>query len=142
MGGIVGNGLLAMDPEKVKAISDWDRPTTMTELRAFLGMCNFLRRWFEHYAEQSKPLNDLLKKGKNIIKDWGPPQTQAFLTLKAAFIAQPILRMPNFSKPFILHTNACDHSLGGVLLQETQAHLLLVHYHSRGFNSAEMNYTV
>ena len=131
-----------MDPEKVKAISDWDRPTTMTELRAFLGMCNFLRRWFEHYAEQSKPLNDLLKKGKNIIKDWGPPQTQAFLTLKAAFIAQPILRMPNFSKPFILHTDACDHSLGGVLLQETQAHLLPVHYHSRGFNSAEMNYTV
>ena len=48
VGGIVGNGLLAMDPNKVRAIDDWERPTTTTEMRAFLDMCNFLRRWYEH----------------------------------------------------------------------------------------------
>ena len=62
VGGIVGNGFLAMDPDKVSAIDGWEQPTTTTEMRGFLGMCNFLRRWYQHYAEDCYPLNQLLKK--------------------------------------------------------------------------------
>ena len=142
VGGIVGNGLLAMDPEKVDTIIKWERPTTTTELRAFLGMCNFLRRWYQGYAEDSRPLNALLKKGKQVVRDWTNVQTEAFERLKKSFRTNPILRMPDFNKPFVIHTDSCDHSLGGVLLQETDDHLLPIAYHSRAFNSAEMNYSV
>ena len=142
MGGIVGNGLLAMDPDKVKAIDTWERPTTTTELRGFLGMCNFLRRWYEKYAEDAYILNRLLKKGAQVVRDWDDKCQNAFDDIKLAFKTNPILRLPDFDKPFILHTDSCDHSLGGALLQAHGEHLLPCAYHSRSFNGAEMNYNV
>ena len=142
VGGIVGNGLLAMDPNKVKAIDTWERPTTTTELRGFLGMCNFLRRWYEKYVEDAYVLNRLLKKGAQVVRDWDDKCQNAFDNIKLAFKTNPILRLPDFDKPFILHTDSCDHSLGGALLQAHGEHLLPCAYHSRSFNGAEMNYNV
>ena len=143
VGGIVGNGFLAMDPDKIAAIDTWEQPTTTTELRGFLGMCNFLRRWYQHYAEDSSKLNQLLKKNAQVVKDWDESHTFAFNRIKAAFKTNPILRLPDFSKPFILHTDSCDHSIGGALLQHQEGdHLLPVAYHSRSMNSSEINYPV
>ena len=62
VGGIVGQGFLEMDPDKVATIDTWEQPTTTTELRGFLGMCNFLRHWYQHYVEDASTLNQLLKK--------------------------------------------------------------------------------
>ena len=142
VGGIVGNGFLAMDPDKVAAIDSWERPTTTTELRGFLGMCNFLRRWYEKYAEDAYILNRLLKKGAQVVRDWNESCQDAFDRIKTAFKTNPILRLPDFDKPFYLHTDSCDHSLGGALLQMHDDHLLPCAYHSRSFNGAEMNYNV
>ena len=142
VGGIVGNGFLAMDPDKVAAIDSWERPTTTTELRGFLGMCNFLRRWYEKYAEDAYILNRLLKKGAQVVRDWNDNCQDAFDRIKTAFKTNPILRLPDFDKPFYLHTDSCDHSLGGALLQMHDDHLLPCAYHSRSFNGAEMNYNV
>ena len=142
VGGIVGNGFLAMDPDKVAAIDTWERPTTTTELRGFLGMCNFLRRWYEKYAEDAYILNRLLKKGAQVVRDWNEDCQNAFDRIKTAFKTNPILRLPDFDKPFYLHTDSCDHSLGGALLQMHDTHLLPCAYHSRSFNGAEMNYNV
>ena len=142
VGGIVGNDLLAMDPEKVESIDLWEQPTTTTELRGFLGMCNFLRRWYQHYAEDSKVLNRLLKKGAQVVRDWDSTHTFAFNRIKDAFKTNPILRLPDFDKPFVLHTDSCDHSIGGALLQAHDGHLLPVAYHSRSMNDAEFKYPV
>ena len=138
----MGNGFLAMDPDKIKAIDDWEQPTTTTELRGFLGMCNFLRRWYQDYAEDSCLLNQLLKKGAQVVRDWTPEHTKVFEKIKSAFKRNPILRLPDFDKAFIMHTDSCDHSIGGALLQEYDEHLLPCAYHSRSMNSAEINYPV
>ena len=142
VGGIVGQGFLAMDPDKVRAIDTWEQPTTTTELRGFLGMCNFLRRWYQHYAEDAATLNQLLKKGAQVVRDWTGAHDEAFIRIKNAFKSNPILRLPNFDKAFILHTDSCDHSIGAALLQDHDGHLLPCAYHSRSMNTAEMNYPV
>ena len=76
------------------------------------------------------------------MKEIGGRNTAAFERLKTVFKTNPVLRMPDFEKPFVVHTDSCDHSLGGVLLQDHDGHLLPVSYHSRSFTSAEMNYDV
>ena len=142
VGGIVGQGFLAMDPDKVVAIDTWEQPTTTTEMRGFLGMCNFLRRWYQHYAEDASTLNQLLKKGAQVVRDWNGDHSKAFERIKLAFKTNPILRLPDFDKAFVLHTDSCDHSIGAALLQEHDGHLLPCAYHSRSMNDAEMNYPV
>ena len=111
----MGNGFLAMDPDKIKAINTWEQPTTTTELRFFLGMCNFLRRWYQYYAEDAHLLNKLLKKNAQVVRDWDDTHSKAFERIKSSFKTNPILRLPDFTKPFILHTDSCDHSIGGAL---------------------------
>ena len=64
LGHIVGKGKLCMDPAKIKAILEWEPPTKVTELRAFLGLVNYYRRFIKSYSAIAAPLTDLLKKGK------------------------------------------------------------------------------
>jgi hypothetical protein len=145
-GGIVGNGVLAMDPVKIKAVDDWCQPETITELRAFLGMANYLKVWIRNYSESSGVLTNLLKKGMCVRKDWGEEHTAAFLTLKAAFKSYPILRLPDFGKQFYLVTDSCDHAIGGAVCQmyehEGRKTLMPVAYHSRKMSKHEVNYSV
>ena len=147
VGGIVGNGLLAMDPAKVESVAAWEQPTTVTELKSFLGMTNYLKQWYNEYSNRSAVLTDLLKKGKSVSVDWNDDCTKAFLELKAGFAKYPILRLPQFDKPFYLITDSCDHAIGGALLQmyecaDGSKQLLPVAYHSRTMNGAERNYPV
>ena len=151
MGSILGNGVIAMDPIKVEAIDNWVVPKTHTDLRSFLGMANYLKTWYKDYSEQSAVLTQLLKKGRSVEQGWGPEQQKAFETLKQGFKRYPILRLPDFTKPFVVLTDACDVSLGGVCAQEYECQnhkgemvkmLLPVAYHSRTFNKHEVNYPV
>ena len=89
-GGIVGNGILAMDPIKIKAICDWEQPTDVTTLRSFLGLANYLKGWYKNYSDQAGILTNLLKKGQCVRKDWGPEHTAAFCALKDGFKQYPI----------------------------------------------------
>ena len=150
-GGVVGNGVLAMDPIKVKSIDDWVQPVNITELRAFLGMANYLKMWFKNYSDYSGVLTNLLKKGKCVSKDWGPEHTAAFEHLKAGFKSYPILRLPDFEKQFFLLTDSCATAIGGCVAQEYEFRdendevkkvLLPVAYHSRKMSKHEVNYSV
>ena len=78
-------------------------------------MVNFYRRFIPIIAEIAAPLNELMKKGAKFT--WGENQQKAFNTLKEAIITPPVLRMPDFSKPFILQTDASSVALGAVLSQ-------------------------
>ena len=71
-GGIVGNGVLAMNPDKIEAIRAWTTPSDATELRAFIGTTNYLKQFYNNYSDVSRVLTALLKKGKSVGKDWGP----------------------------------------------------------------------
>jgi len=106
---------VATEPSKVKAVSDWPIPQNVRDLRGFLGLTGYYRRFIQHYAMISRPLTNLLKKGVQF--QWTPAH-EAFSLLKAALIQAPVLAVPDFQKPFVVETDACDLGIGAVLMQE------------------------
>ena len=105
-----------MDEAKVKAIQEWEPPTKVTELRSFLGLVNYYRRFIMGYSAIASPLTDLLKKNKAWM--WDEKCQAAFESLKKAVMEEPVLRLPDVTMPFELHTDASDFAIGGVLMQD------------------------
>jgi hypothetical protein len=141
LGHIVSRQGVKPDPGKVKALQDWPVPQTVHELRSFMGLANYFRRFVRGFSRTAVPLTNLLNsKGKLV--DWGPEQDIAFQQLKAALASAPVLRVADPRRPFLLNCDASDHAIGGVLLQEFAGALHPIAFHSRKLNSAERNYTV
>lgn len=113
---MISSAGVSTNPEKVKIITNWPPPPSVKELRSFLGMAGYYRKFVRHFALLSKPLTNLLKKGEQYI--WTSAHQELFEALKQALITSPVLALPNFSKPFILETDASDKGIGAVLQQE------------------------
>jgi hypothetical protein len=142
LGHVVGRHGVRADPQKTVAVTQFPQPRTVSELRSFLGMANYFRRFVRHYSSIVAPLNALLAgKGKNAPltpEQWTPECEVAFSRVKQALTSPETLAMPDFSKPFVVTTDASDLGLGAVLEQDGRP----VAYESRKFNAAELNYTV
>jgi hypothetical protein len=108
----------ATDPKKIAAIAAWKSPESVTQLRSFLGLSGYYRRFIKGYSIICRPLHDLLKKGNY---NWLPSHEQAFQDLKVALTTAPVLALPNFSEPFVLETDASGTGLGAVLMQHGKA---------------------
>ena len=134
LGHIIGGGRIKMDPKKIQAIGSWQAPRNVSELRSFLGLANYYRRFIKGYSEVASPLTDLLKKDKKW--DWKGSCNEAFERLKEAVMSEPVLALPDIHKPFEVETDASDFALGGVLLQEGHP----VAFESRKLNGAERKY--
>nr|CAD1840974.1 unnamed protein product [Ananas comosus var. bracteatus] len=98
LGHWIGRGQLHMDQQKVRAICEWEAPSTVSELRSFLGLVNYYRRFIAGYSARAAPLTDLLKKTQSW--DWTPRCAEAFEDLKRAVTEDPVLRLPDCSRPF------------------------------------------
>jgi hypothetical protein len=116
LGYFIENGKVSMDLSKVSGIAEWPPPTNVSQLRSFLGFCNFYHRFIEHYADKCQYLNLLLKKTQSWI--WNAEQHAAFETLKAAFLAESVLLIPDLSKRFKIEADASLYATGAVLHQE------------------------
>lgn len=104
-----------VDNRKIEAMQSWPPPKTVTELRAFLGLTSYYRKFVRNYGVIATPLIDLLKKGNF---GWNPKANVAFETLKTAMVIMPILALPDFSNKFIVETNAAsDYGIGAILSQ-------------------------
>ncbi len=127
-----------MDEGKVTAIRDWPIPTSVKELQCFLGFANFYRRFIQNYSSIASPLTNLLK------LSWTPSATEAFTTLKEAFISAPILIHPDPDKAFVVEDDASTTGVGAVLSQQqgTPTRLHPCAFFSRKLSPAEKNYDI
>lgn len=107
---------VSSDPAKITKVATWPTPTTSKDVRSFLGLAGYYRKFVRHFGIIARRLFNLLK--KNIPFIWTEETETAFQLLKQGLIEAPVLKLPNFSKPFMLDTNACDTGVGTVLQQE------------------------
>lgn len=139
LGHIIHNNTLTLSREKTEPIDNFPVPRNIKQLSRFLGMTAYYSRFIKNYSELTAPLNNLKKKGVPFV--WSPEQQSAFEKLKSALTTSPILMMPNFDLPFVLHTDASRDSIGAVLSQRHNGTLLPVAYASRPTNIHERNYS-
>lgn len=136
LGHVISEHGIAPDPIKVKAIQDIPTPQTVKEVKSFLGLPSYYLRFIPNCSKIAQPLIHLLT--KNTKFSWGPEQNEAFIALKRALCNAPILIHPDFSKPFILQTDASTLGIGAVLSQIGPDNLEHpIAYASRSLNKAE-----
>lgn len=139
LGHQVSENGLQVDPEKTSAIHNLPVPKNIKQVKSFLGMAAFYAKFIHNFAELAAPLNNLKK--KHVAFKIGPEQQEAVNQIKQALTSSPVLRFPDFSKPFILQTDASGLCLGSVLLQEFSDGLHPIQYASRRLNDAEKKYS-
>ncbi|KAL1544617.1 hypothetical protein AAHA92_21443 [Salvia divinorum] len=124
LGHIVSFDGVRMDPSKVSAVLRWPTPTSLKGVRGFLGLTGYYRRFIRDYGKIAAPLTALLKKPTEDSRKkywaWPIDAEQAFSDLKAALTSAPLLRMPDFTKEFVIECDASGRGLGAVLMQERQ----------------------
>ena len=136
LGVILGEGVTRMDPVKTKGIRDWPTPTSIKDIRSFLGFCNFYRPFIKGFSEIARPLNELTR--KDVPWSWGTPQQQAFTNLKRRVTSEPILTHPDPTKQYVLEVDASGYALGAVLSQKgDDSKLHPISYYSRTLTAAE-----
>uniref|UniRef100_A0A0A8ZHA2 Reverse transcriptase domain-containing protein n=1 Tax=Arundo donax TaxID=35708 RepID=A0A0A8ZHA2_ARUDO len=116
LGHVISAQGVGTDPNKISAIVNWPTPTNVKELRSFLGLAGYYRKFVRHFAIISKPLTNLLK--KHCLFVWTADHEDAFQTLKSALCQAPVLALPDFSKQFCIETDASDIEVGAILLQD------------------------
>jgi hypothetical protein len=111
LGHVISPNGVATDEEKIQVVQMWPTPTSIKELRSFLGLAGYYRKFVRHFGILSKPLTNMLRKGQIFI--WTSVAEESF----QALISAPVLAMPNFALPFTVETDASDKGIGAVLLQ-------------------------
>jgi hypothetical protein len=132
---------LKPDPRKVEVLLRWEAPRTVHEIRQFMGLASYFRRFVPQFSAVARPIQALLGKGKRFI--WDEACQQAFEQLRKAIVSAPTLKIADFDNQFILSTDASDSTIGGCLEQYDSAGVLRpVAFFSRRLLPAEENYTV
>jgi hypothetical protein len=134
LGHIISNGGISVDPAKVKEIVEWSIPSIVTEVRSFLGVAGYYRRFIEGFSKIAKPMTSLLEKGREF--KWDSKCQDSFDQLKMRLMSPLVLVMPDLQKGFDIYCDACGQGLGCVLMQEGH----VIAYASRQLRKHELNY--
>jgi hypothetical protein len=115
LGHVISGDGLTTDPAKVQAILSWPQPKSVKDVRAFLGLAGYYRKFVRNFGIIAKPLHNLLR--KDVLFSWNQEHELAFQTLKTALSSAPCLALPDFSQPFHIETDASGIGVGAILLQ-------------------------
>ncbi|GJX27297.1 putative reverse transcriptase domain-containing protein [Tanacetum coccineum] len=135
LGHVIDSEGIHMDPAKIESIKDWTSPKSSTEIRQFLGLDEYYRRFIEGFSKIAKPMTKLTQ--KKVKFEWGDKQESAFQLLKQKLCSAPILALPEGSEDFIAYCDASKKGLGAVLIQREK----VISYASRQLEIHEKNYT-
>ena len=134
LGHVVSADGIYVDPQKVEAVANWEQPTTVTEVRSFLGLAGYYHRFIEGFSKIAGPLHCLTRKGVKF--EWTDKCEGSFQTLKEKLTLAPVLTLPEGNKGFEVYSDALYQGLGYVLMQ----HKKVVAYASRQLKKHELNY--
>nr|GEY39753.1 putative reverse transcriptase domain-containing protein [Tanacetum cinerariifolium] len=123
-GHVIDSQVIHVDPAKIKSVKDWASPKSPTEIRQFLGLVGYYRRFIEGFSKIAKPMTKLTQ--KKVKFEWGDKQEAAFQLLKQKLCSAPILALPEGSEDFIVYFDALNKGLGAVLMQREKAILELL----------------
>ncbi|GJV93725.1 putative nucleotidyltransferase, ribonuclease H [Tanacetum coccineum] len=135
LGHVIDSEGIHVDPAKIESIKDWTSPKSPTEIRQFLGLAGYYRRFIEGFSKIAKPMTKLTQ--KKVKFEWGDKQEAAFQLLKQKLCSAPILALPEGSEDFIAYCDASKKGLGVVLMQREK----VISYASRQLKIHEKNYT-
>ncbi|CAG9133440.1 unnamed protein product [Plutella xylostella] len=140
LGHVISDEGVKPNPDKIKAVAEFPIPESPKDIKSFLGLVSYYRRFIPDFSKTAKPLTSLLK--KEIPFEWKNEQQLAFDTLKEKLTTAPILAYPDFSKPFVLTCDASNVAVSAILSQGPIGKDLPIAYASRTLNKAESNYSV
>ncbi|GJY50123.1 putative reverse transcriptase domain-containing protein [Tanacetum coccineum] len=135
LGHVINSQGIHVDPAKIEAVKNWASPTTPTEVRQFLGLAGYYRRFIKDFSKIAKSLTELTQKNKKYI--WGEDQESAFQLLKQKLYEALILALPEGNDDFVVYCDASHQGLGAVLMQREK----VIAYASRQLKPNEENYT-
>ncbi|GKD16964.1 retrotransposon protein, putative, ty3-gypsy subclass [Tanacetum coccineum] len=135
LGHVINENDIHVDPGKIEAVKNWEAPRTPSEVRSFLGLAGYYRRFIENFSKIAKSLTILTQKNKKY--NWGEEQENAFQTLKDKLCNAPVLALPDRPKDFVVYCDASCLGLGYVLMQGGK----IITYASRQLKIHEKNYT-
>jgi hypothetical protein len=140
LGHVVDTNGIHMEPDKVKAIQEWPVPRNVHDIRSFLGLAGYYRKFVRSFSRLSSPLSELLQKDKPF--EWSPVQQQAFEHLKQAVASAPVLITPDEKLPYVMTTDASGYAIGATLSQDQGKGLQPIAFMSKKMLPAERNYPV
>ena len=131
---------ITMNSDKVKAIVDWPQLKNVKDVRSFLGLAGYYRRFVKDFSKIAAPMTELLK--KEVAFKWTKTENDAFDALKNAITSAPVLINPDPMKPYVVTTDASGFATGAILQQDHGHGLQPIAFMSHKMNSAERNYPV
>lgn len=141
LGYIIDNGGIKTDPEKVESIRNWPTPKNLKQVRGFLGLAGWYRRFINNFSSIVYPITEVLSTKKKF--SWTTEVQKSFQEIKNLLTSAPILVNPDFSKKFYLHCDASDYGIGAVLVQlDDNGEEKPIAFMSKKLNTAQRNYSV
>ena len=140
LGHIVSTEGISTDPTKTEWVKEWPTPCKLTDVRSFLGLCSYYRKFIADFAHVAEPLLWLTRKNMKFL--WTDECCRAFEELKRKLTTAPVLAYPEFNIPFVLDTDASDIGIGAVLSQVHDGKERVIAYASRTLSKAEWRYSV
>ena len=141
LGHILSKDGIAVNPEKTNAVTTFPTPTTPTQVRMFLGVCQYYRRFVKHFSDIASPLSNLLRKGAKFV--WDSQCQASFDTLKSSLSSPPILAFPDFDKEFILYTDVSTASIAYILGQrDDKGREVVISYGGRALRDSERRWAI